>query len=40
MDLCNQDREPFTPLGAHINRAIGDTSRAALAADASSRGPA
>ena len=40
MDLCNQDREPFTPLGAHINRAIGDTSRATLAADASSRGPA
>jgi acetylornithine deacetylase/succinyl-diaminopimelate desuccinylase-like protein len=40
MDLCNQDRAPFTPLGAHINRAIADTSRAAAAADASSRGPA
>jgi acetylornithine deacetylase/succinyl-diaminopimelate desuccinylase-like protein len=26
MDLCNQDREPFTPLGAHVNRAIAATS--------------
>jgi acetylornithine deacetylase/succinyl-diaminopimelate desuccinylase-like protein len=22
MDLCNQDREPWTPLGAHLNREI------------------
>jgi acetylornithine deacetylase/succinyl-diaminopimelate desuccinylase-like protein len=22
MDICNQDRAPFTPLGAHINRSI------------------
>lgn len=22
MDLCNQDRQPFSPLGAHINRQI------------------
>ena len=22
MDLCNQDREPYTPLGAHLNRDI------------------
>jgi acetylornithine deacetylase/succinyl-diaminopimelate desuccinylase-like protein len=35
MDLCNQDREPFTPLGAHINRAIAATSTAAVAASGS-----
>jgi acetylornithine deacetylase/succinyl-diaminopimelate desuccinylase-like protein len=35
MDLCNQDREPFTPLGAHPNRAIADMSRVALAEAAS-----
>lgn len=29
LDLCNQDREPFTPLGAHINRAIAASSMAA-----------
>ncbi len=27
MDLCNQDREPFTPLGGHINRSIADAAR-------------
>jgi acetylornithine deacetylase/succinyl-diaminopimelate desuccinylase-like protein len=26
MDLCNQDREPFTPLGAHVNRSIAASS--------------
>ena len=26
MDLCNQERPPFTPLGAHPNRAIGGQS--------------
>jgi acetylornithine deacetylase/succinyl-diaminopimelate desuccinylase-like protein len=31
MDLCNQDRIPFTPLGAHVNRAIAASSmRAAV----------
>ncbi len=26
MDLCNQERVPFTPLGAHPNRAIAASS--------------
>ena len=26
MDLCNQERAPFTPLGAHPNRAIAASS--------------
>ena len=26
MDLCNQDRAPFTPLGAHVNRSIAASS--------------
>jgi acetylornithine deacetylase/succinyl-diaminopimelate desuccinylase-like protein len=26
MDLCNQDRQPFSPLGAHVNREIAATS--------------
>ncbi len=30
MDLCNQDREPFTPLGAHPNRAIAESVGARL----------
>jgi acetylornithine deacetylase/succinyl-diaminopimelate desuccinylase-like protein len=25
LDLCNQERAPFTPLGAHANRAIAET---------------
>ena len=26
MDLCNQERAPFTPLGAHVNRSIAASS--------------
>ena len=29
MDLCNQERAPFTPLGAHVNRSIAATSQGA-----------
>jgi acetylornithine deacetylase/succinyl-diaminopimelate desuccinylase-like protein len=35
MDLCNQDRPRFTPLGAHPNRAIAETSAASFAAEPS-----
>ncbi|HEU4571312.1 MAG TPA: M20/M25/M40 family metallo-hydrolase [Candidatus Limnocylindrales bacterium] len=31
MDLCNQDREPFTPLGAHVNRSIAASAMRAAA---------
>ena len=31
MDLCNQDRPAFTPLGAHVNRSIAETSARAVA---------
>jgi acetylornithine deacetylase/succinyl-diaminopimelate desuccinylase-like protein len=29
MDLCNQERAPFTPLGAHVNRSIAASSQQA-----------
>jgi len=32
LDLCNQDRQPFTPLGAHANRAIAESVAARLRA--------
>jgi hypothetical protein len=35
MDLCNQDRPPFSPLGAHPNREIAGASQRVNAAESS-----